>query len=285
MAGQKYATIKQLAIKIMRPYGYELSRQIMAHRRIPNLTRPITFNDKAGHRKFYDFNPIYPTLADKAQVRNFIAQKVGENILSRIYFCGNDLAQINLDELPDSFVIKATHGSGPGYIAFIDGRAGTPPNQIERIAHDLIAQDYGAITNEWWYAQIKPQILIEEMLRDETHGTPVDYKFFVFHGKVHFIQVDYARFAHHTRTFYDPQWKPQPFSLKYPQGPLTAAPPLLAEMLEIAETLGQGFDFIRVDLYCVNDRRIVFGEMTLTPEAGWGRFKPTQWDAILGQLW
>ncbi|MBE0411787.1 MAG: glycosyltransferase, partial [Anaerolineales bacterium] len=44
-------------------------------------------------------------------------------------------------------------------------------------------------------------------------------------------------------------------------------------------------DFIRVDLYCVNDERIVFGELTLTPEAGWGRFSPVKWDSIFGSFW
>ena len=33
-----------------------------------------------------------------------------------------------------------------------------------------------------------------------------------------------------------------------------AAPTLLPEMLDIAERLGRGIDFVRVDLYCLEDR-------------------------------
>jgi len=56
-------------------------------------------------------------------------------------------------------------------------------------------------------------------------------------------------------------------------------------MIKVAEILGNDFDFIRVDLYCLQNSRIVFGEMTLAPEAGWGNFSPKEWDINLGQLW
>lgn len=37
------------------------------------------------------------------------------------------------------------------------------------------------------------------------------------------------------------------------------------EMLEVVRKLAAGFEFVRVDLYSVG-RRIVFGEMTFTPD-------------------
>jgi len=36
-------------------------------------------------------------------------------------------------------------------------------------------------------------------------------------------------------------------------------------MVDIAETLCEVFDFIRVDLYELNEERVVFGEMTVGP--------------------
>lgn len=283
--GQRFFTLKKMTRSATGPYLYETIRHLLAHKRMPQLAQPKTFNDKVGKRKLFERAEDYPTLADKVRVRGVVAQRLGNTVLSDLYFAGDNLMNLNVDALPQAFVIKATHGSGPEFISFVHDRQSVPVGGVASRAQALLEQDYGNITNEWWYTEIKPQVMVEELLRDETFGIPIDYKFFVFHGRVAYIQVDYARFERHTRTFYDRDWQPQEFVLKYPQGPVTGRPKLLSEMIEMAECLAAGFDFIRVDLYCVNDSRIVFGELTLAPEAGWGRFQPARWDQLLGQLW
>ena len=55
-------------------------------------------------------------------------------------------------------------------------------------------------------------------------------------------------------------------------------------MLQAAEKLGDGLDFIRVDLYDIGSR-VYFGEITATPGAGLARFDPVTMDEHLGQLW
>lgn len=44
-------------------------------------------------------------------------------------------------------------------------------------------------------------------------------------------------------------------------------PAVWDEMVQVAQRLGQGFKFVRVDLYCSSDR-IYVGEMTFWPMAG-----------------
>jgi hypothetical protein len=61
-------------------------------------------------------------------------------------------------------------------------------------------------------------------------------------------------------------------------------PPNLALMLETAEKLGSGLDFVRVDLYDIGSR-IYFGEMTFTPGGGFAHFEPPAMDQHLGELW
>jgi hypothetical protein len=56
-------------------------------------------------------------------------------------------------------------------------------------------------------------------------------------------------------------------------------------MIRVAETLGEDFDFVRVDLYDTPNGGIIFGEMTLAPEAGGGKFQPMSYDFEIGQLW
>jgi len=56
-------------------------------------------------------------------------------------------------------------------------------------------------------------------------------------------------------------------------------------MIELAEDIGEDFDFVRIDLFNPEGEEIVFGEMTLAPGAGQGRFEPTRYDFELGSHW
>jgi hypothetical protein len=55
-------------------------------------------------------------------------------------------------------------------------------------------------------------------------------------------------------------------------------------MLRYAETLADGFDFIRVDLYDTADR-VCFGELTVTPGGGASVLSPLEFDRDLGAMW
>jgi len=143
----------------------------------------------------------------------------------------------------------------------------------------------GDKTGEYWYEKIGPKILIEERLSGADSDIPRGFKFFVFHGEVEYIQVDYGRFTNHTRRFYDTEWNPQEFKLMYPLGPKTSKPTCLDEMIDTAEALRKDFDFIRVDLYQTESLDVKFGEMTLAPGESAERFNPKEYDFKLGSLW
>ena len=82
-------------------------------------------------------------------------------------------------------------------------------------------------------------------------------KFWIFHGRVQFIQVDFARFSNHSRTFYDRQWKRQIWTMGYPAGPDLSRPWTPGRMIDIAQNLAVDRKFVRVDLYNVNLRSCV----------------------------
>jgi len=52
----------------------------------------------------------------------------------------------------------------------------------------------------------------------------------------------------------------------------------------LAESLAEDFDFIRVDLYDVDDK-IYFGELTPYPGGVSAQFLPISADKALGELW
>lgn len=285
------AVLKAAVKRALGPLGYE---RVQFRRRVgywPNLRAPRSFNEKICHRKHFEAMPQAPTLADKWKVRELVAERVGSEILNEVYFVGNNPEKIDFDALPDAFILKGNNGSGPNYLRIVRDKAGVGEDALVDAAGSILKRreswhkSFYHFTNEWWYHEIKPLILIEAFLKDDRYESLLDYKFFVFHGVVHYIQVDFDRFSNHTRTLYDREWRRQPFSLAFPLGPDAERPPKLGQMIEIAERIAVGFDFIRVDLYCVNDDRITFGEITLSPGMGWEPFTPREFDYALGGLW
>lgn len=120
---------------------------------------------------------------------------------------------------------------------------------------------------EWGYLNLPITYFVEEYLYFSGF-VPVDYKFWVFSGRVSFVQVDTDRFVNHQRAFFDRDWNKLPFLLTYPDIRATLlAPENFADMITVAEKLSAGLDFIRVDLY-TNERDVFFGELTVYPGVG-----------------
>ena len=86
-----------------------------------------------------------------------------------------------------------------------------------------------------------------------------------------------------TATWYDPLWRRLAVAGALPVAAVER-PSALSRMIEVAEQLGRGFDFVRVDLYCVNGK-VYFGEMTHTPSGGLFAWTPSDFDAAMGAMW
>ena len=134
------------------------------------------------------------------------------------------------------------------------------------------------------YKDIPPRIVVEPLLLTAAGSVPEDYKFYVFHGSVRMIHVDTGRFTGHKRSLFDPVWRRLKVESKFPSAGDLKPPARLQEMMAAAEELGRDFEFVRVDLYCV-DGKMFCGEITHTPDGGLARFKPADFDLVLGRLW
>lgn len=278
-------TINQTLRRLLGKRGYEIFRFYYVHGYFPDLEKPRSFSEKLIYRKLYVKDHRFVELSDKWLVRNYVKERIGDRFLSKVYWVGEAFDLITLGHFPDKFVIKPNFGSGPDFIQFIEREMVTIDN-LKTLTIELLSKEFGKETNEWWYTKIPKKVLIEEFLTEDSINPPLDYKFFVFSGKVHYVQVDYDRFSNHTRTFYNPNWEVQPFEYGYPRGRTSQTPVKLSMMIDIAEALAKDFDFVRVDLYYLNDQdRIVFGEMTFCPGAGWEKITPFKYDWLLGSLW
>ena len=61
-------------------------------------------------------------------------------------------------------------------------------------------------------------------------------------------------------------------------------PKVFEEMIKMAASLCEPFQFVRVDLYEVNNK-VYFGEMTFFPTGGTSDFIPEKYDKIVGKMW
>src|SRR5690625_2610222 len=76
------------------------------------LENPIKFNDKLQWLKLYWRDPLATKCADKYEVRNIIKRKIGKEYLNEVLAVYTSVDDIDINELPDSFALKCTHGSG-----------------------------------------------------------------------------------------------------------------------------------------------------------------------------
>lgn len=277
--GVLYHLIEELYRRIMLalPPTISLTTQYLRHhRRWPRLSHPCTFNEKLLWRKLHDRDPRFVLFADKVRVKAVVREVLGEDWCIPTLWSGTELPDAPQWELP--FVIKANHASG--WNLFVSN-PNADWNEVRTVCHSWLGKIMAPYLGEWFYREIKPCLLVEPMIG----GNLIDYKFFVFGGRVEYVQVDTDRFRGHKRAFFDRDWSRQSFACKYPlETKDLPRPERFAEMLAAAERLAAGFDFCRIDLYNVNGQ-LKFGEVTFVPEAGHGRFTPMSIDLYFGTLW
>ncbi len=262
---------------------YEIVRGMYNLGYIPNIKNPSTFNEKLMHQKIYQNMDFAIDLADKYAVRDYVEQKIGGEFLNKILYVGEDLSAVDWSTLPNQFAIKTTHGGGDeGNLLVFNKDDISVEDAIERTNKNL-RKKFGYWTNEDWYSKIPPRLIIEELMIAEDGNVPTDYKFFCFHGKCHYIQINIDRYEGYKIGFYDPDWVLQDFTLgKYPPGQ-AKKPEKLSEMLCLAEKLSKDFEFVRVDLYSL-PQGLRFGELTFSPNSGFECFNPREIDHKLGNL-
>lgn len=282
----------------------ERSRLVRAVR-LWRTREPVTFREKVRYKMLRDHREIVVIFADKAAVRDYVTEVVGDVYLPRAYAIVDDARELLTLDWPAQYVVKPTHGSGaaivvspaaPSDARLPEARWGwvyrhvrpeaASADNVAVIAQGWLAKLYGQGPNrEWVYGQVPRRVIVEEFLAGADGAIPDDYKFFVFHGRCAFVQVDSGRFGGRTQDFYRPDWERIPMSGGPPWAdPERARPEHLDEMIRLAEKLGNGTDFVRVDLYDV-DGRIVFGELTSFPAGGDSPFHPEAYDTEFGRPW
>ncbi len=246
-----------------------------------DVSNPQTFTEKLYGRMIRwnrRMDPRYAELADKFAVRPYVARKVGEQRLSTLYWHGSNPRQIPFGRFSIPYMIKSNHASGH----FLAVRTAPERAEVIRTTTRWLETNYYWLAREYQYFHIRPRLLIEEYLSNPDGSTVNNYRFFCFDGVPHVVYV--TDVATTMNPAFDTAWNQMVFSHKPLPQPWQPKPKNLEEMVEVAARLSEDFDFVRVDLFNV-DGRIVFNELTFTPNAGGLKFTPPEWDLTFGRLW
>lgn len=242
-----------------------------------NLENPRTFNEKIQWFKFYVRDPRTTRCADKYAVREYVAEKIGEEHLVPLLGIYDSVKEIDISKLPKEFVFKPNHESGRVILCHDKGAINW--RKQADVMKNWLRENYYYQTGEWQYKNIPPKILCEKML----HGDIIDYKFFCFKGNPFIVDVignrrangQYDEFFVNLDFEIISRGKGCCHNIKKPEH--------WEEMIGIAKVLSEDFPFVRVDLYDI-EGKVYFGELTFTPADGMDAYLPLELDKKLGNL-
>lgn len=171
------------AFKILGKINPRIVAHIMyfeAHKRFLNLRNPKNLDEKINWMKFNSDTSLWSILADKHLVRDFIVSRGLGHTLNEEYGIYDSPDEINLSELPNSFVIKATNGSSGSQVMIVKDKLSINWSQAKRTLEGWLTTQAPYMLAEPHYAQIKPRLIIEKLLINNEHKPLIDYEFHCF---------------------------------------------------------------------------------------------------------
>ena len=248
---------------------------------VPNYIDPTSYTEKMQCRKLFDHNPVFPIFCDKLSTRKYIAEKGFKDLLPKLLWSGTDSKRIPFDTLTPPYIIKPSHRSGATFV--VRKKADINEPQIYNMCRRWVRRSYGRGIGEWGYQCATRQILIEELLPSGTDEPyPRDYKLFVFSGRVVLIHVRCVQSTSEEKpldAFFDRSWGQKSYcrwrqKVKVENYLGTIPKPVcLDQMIDIAEKLAVGLDYLRVDFYVVRDS-LFAGELTAYDGSGFQYWYP-----------
>lgn len=262
-------------------------RYLKSQSRWPNTRRPRRFNEKVIWRELNDRRPILARMDDKLGGREIAEERVPGMRMPEILWVGTDPEKLSGLDLPERWVLKpnnSTHRILVGEGSLSDEDISSIRDRVlSWLDEPPLAQNITGPRKPWVETRSKRCFLLERFI-GEGPDPPPDVKLFVFGGNVELILVREGPETGRRRAYFDRNWNRLELTDSRGTSPDVRPPELQAELIEDAETLSGGIDFIRVDLY-ESSGKVWFGEFT--PNPGWGlfRFDPPDFDLELGQHW
>jgi hypothetical protein len=265
--------------------GFVMNRRYKAGRYYwMNIASPGTYCEKLQWLKSHGDIALKSRLADKFDVRAFVAKRIGaEHIVKLLPLnvtgteCVTEVNDIDFEVLPSSFVLKMTKGSG--YNIVCRDKSTFDVDEARRRLRTWLRVDNYCFSREPQYKG-QNKIICEELLEWDIS----DYKFFCFDGVPKILKVDSNRMTEHHANYFDMDWTPidlEECGLRPNRDKVFKKPVQFDEMKQIAAELSKGWPIVRVDMY-VHAGMVYFGELTFHPTGGYSPMMPRRWEKIIG---
>lgn len=247
-----------------------------------DLKKPKSYNEKLQWLKLHDRKPEYTRMVDKYEAKKYVASIIGEEYIIPTLGVWDRFEDIDFDALPDQFVLKCTHDSG-GLVICRD-KSKLDLEAARKKINTSLKTNFYWVGREWPYKNVKPRIIAEAYLQDETgeKNCLTDYKVFCFNGvpRVMYVSKDKDEEPH--TDFFDMDFHRLPIRMRDPNSEiLPEKPQQFEKMKELAARLSNGLPHLRVDFYEVKGQ-LYLGELTFYHSSGFREVKPEEWNRKLG---
>lgn len=241
-----------------------------------NLHTPELFSEKLQWLKL---NPIcndYSTIVDKITFKNFVAETIGDKKNAKLLGVWKSPADIDIDKLPEKFVLKCNHDSGS---TMIINKKEYCKEEIVRFFNKRLSSNYFYLGREWPYKNIEPKVFAEELLPIDSMVR--DIKFLCFDGKPK-VAICYGNDGSKKMTYYDMEWnKIDCYHSRNPNNVHFSKPQLLSDLIKCSEKMSRGMPFVRVD-FLVSAEHFWISEMTFFPSSGFSMIVPEKYEKLFG---
>lgn len=148
-----------------------------------NESNIITIQDKLNYLLVYDFPENKSRYVDKILLREYSKEILGKDICVPILKIYNSTDEIDINELPQKFILKCNHGSAMNIVC--KNKALFNLNHVKQNLKNWMNINYGLLGFEYQYLNVKRKIFAEKYLTDDI----IDYKINCFNGGPKFIRV------------------------------------------------------------------------------------------------
>ena len=270
---------------------------------------PNGFGEKVQYKIARDRRPLLKVFADKLESKEYVRRRLGPGFTPEVLAVADRAGDLPWAELPDEVAFKVSHGSGGGVISSAgqDPEARVPEATIEnawgnsagvhptnadpeRVGAFLdmhLSLDFFWMFAEWGYREVRRRALAEEIIEGPGGGDPLEYRLYTFSGRCALIIAGTSLIhPNPPLDIFLPDWTRLDATRPgtQPHDSVPERPPFLGEMIDAAEVLGAGTDFLRVDVLA-SEERFWIGELTSYPYAGRLPFEPPEIERWAGELW
>ena len=222
-------------------------------------------------------------MADKIKIHQYSKNILGKDICTPILKIYNNTDEINLEKLPEKFVLKCNHGCGMNILC--KSRNNFDLEKAKKTLNEWMDSNFAFVGAEFQYLFIERKIFASPYLGDVI----IDYRIYCFNAQPKYIRI-HKPLSEQTilHNYYDLDWNLTDIETNvdgYIRNPniKTEKPTNLQLMIDYAKKLSKDFVFVRVDFYDINNT-VYLSELTFTPGNTLHKFKNEVQRKYIGSL-